>query len=359
MILKLFLFWRVGLLIVTFLGSVAFPVSSNGGLGAPTLTKDFDYWLSWAQWDGGHYFVIAQRGYQNFTDYAFFPLFPMLAKTGDIFLPGGLLLSGLIVSNLAFLLFLAVFHRYLYTNYGREISANAIFTYLFFPTTFFAVSYYTESLFLLLCALTFLFLNRKTLLFASLAVSAASLTRQIGIFLAIPVFYNYFSQTTRRISTKILIPVVSLFGFAVYLIYLFAQTNDPFKFLTVQSLWLREPNDPVTTIIGHLATALTTSQSFDFYMDLVLTILFLALLVAGIKKIPSSIWIFSMLAILIPASTGTLTSMSRYALASLGAFIILGDFLKDHPRFRAPVWSISLLLQAVLAARFINGYWVA
>lgn len=363
MILKLFLFWRIGLFLVTALGSILFPVAYNGGLGAPTLTKPFDYWLSWAQWDGGHLYNIAKRGYILDSDFAFFPLYPTAVKLLSELTPLNLLTAGLLISNLAFLTFLIIFYRYLKKRYSPKVALSSTITFLCFPTTFFAVAFYSEGPFLLLVVLAFYFLHEKRLLAASVFVSLAAVTRLVGITLIISILYNYLSSISFRlknISSKILIPAVSMFGIAAYSIYLASFTNDPFKFASSQAIWQRQASDPVSTIVSYFWTIVTNPATpFDQYLDLATTLIMLVILALGIKKIPSSLWIFSILVILIPASSGTLTSMPRYVLSSLGAFIIIGIFLKDHPKLQFPLWSASLFLQAILAVRFINGYWVA
>src|SRR3989338_3345947 len=301
MIVKLFTFWRLGLFLVTYLGSLVLPKIENGGLGAIGKGHTLNFWTSWAQWDGGHYFGIAESGYLLFSDYAFFPLFPFLVRVVNLLL-GNLILSGLIVSNIAFLIFLLIFFKVIKEKYSPKVAQLTIGTFLVFPTTFFAVAFYSEFLYIL----------------------------------------------------------VAPFGFIFYGLYLFFKVNDPFKFLTIQSSWERSVIDPITTFVSYIWVIATGQQRpINDYFDLALTLLFLAILILGRRKIPSSWWIFSMAVILLPASFGTLTSMPRYLLSSLGSFVIIAQYLKERPRLRIVLWSLSLFSQAVLATRFILGYWVA
>lgn len=361
-ILPLFIFWRLGLLLATYLGTKVVSPSYNGGLGAPTFTKNFDYWLSWAQWDGGYYFSIAQRGYLFIKDYAFFPLYPILIHYLEIF-GLGLLASGLIISNVSFIVFLIIFYKFLQENYSVDIAKNTVITFLAFPTTFFAVAYYSEGLFLMFAAATFLFLGEKKYLGVSITIILASLTRFAGSFLIVSFIYHYsksISFDIKKISSTILFVIFSAMGIFVYSLYQFYRLNNPIGFISTQTLWQREINDPASTIVGHIfMLVLNPNPHFDQYFDIAVTLLFLGLLIGGVKKIKSSLWIFSMLVILIPSASGTLTSMSRYALGSLGAFIVAGEILSRYPKLRSPIWAASLALQAILATRFITGYWVA
>lgn len=355
-ILNLFLLWRLGLLIITYLGSLTFPLVANRGLGAVDTARHFDFWASWAQWDGGHYYDIAQSGYNQPEDFAFFPLYPILVKITSSAAGFDNLTVGLLISNLAALAFLYLLSNLTKLRFNQKIAATTTITFLLFPTTFFTVAFYSESVFLLIVAVAFLTLWQKKYLLASVAISLASLTRGVGVFLIISAVYSSLS----RINSKILHLVPSVFGIALYMIYLAATTNDPLKFLNVQGLWQRTITDPVSTVVSYLWSLFTMqARPINDWLDLGFTLLFLMVLILGARKIPSSLWIFSMLAILIPASTGTLTSMPRYLLSSLGVFIIIGQFLEDKPRLKITFWTISLLLQIMFAVRFVNGYWVA
>ena len=363
MILKIFTFWRIGLFAITYLGAKAFPQVANGGLGAKNESQSFSYLLSWAQWDGGHYFEIAKNGYTDFTQYAFFPAYPVSIKVLDTLLPLNTLQTGLIISNICFLAFLYVFYHFLKKCYTSKTAINTLITFFCFPTTFFAVAFYTEGLFLLLAALFFYFLYQNKYQNAAIVIALASLTRFVGIFLILALFYKSFSAMklkTFKVKNVLIPYAISFVGILTYIVYLAKTTNNPLAFLAAQSNWQRTSTDPISTIIGSIWTIATNPNTPpDQYLDVVVTVSFIGILIAGIKKIPSSLWIFSMLVVLVPASTGTLASMPRYALSSLGAFIIIGNFLEKYPKLKTPLWAFMLMLQAILAVKFVNGYWVA
>lgn len=362
MIYKLFIFWRLGLLFITLIGSLIFSKIANGGPGTLASEKSFNYWNSLLQWDGGHYLAIAEFGYQDPQNYAFFPLYPLIIKTLSLVFENQVF-WGLFISNLALLLFLVCLFNIIKKKYSPVIAFNTIVSFLVFPTAFFTTTFYTESLFLLLVAISFYSIERKFFLLTAFSVSLASLTRPVGVTLTISVFYRYLSIikfNLKKINAKIIYPILSFSGISLYCLFLFTTTKDPIKFLGVQTSWGRFVSDPVTTIFFYYWTFLTSGiRPFMDYFDFSLTISFLIILAYGAKKIPSSLWIFSILVILIPASTGTLTSMPRYLLSSLGTFVIIGQLLQKNPQLKIPYWTLSLLLQIFLYIRFLNGYWVA
>jgi len=360
MIIKIFLFWRIGLFVITFLGSKIFPLMANGGIGAIGAGKSFDFLASWAQWDGGHYYHIAQSGYFGPNEYAFFPLYPALIKTASLFTFGDTLFAGLLISNIFFAVFLYVFYNLTSELHNKKTAYTATITLMLFPTTYFAVALYSEGLFLLIIALFFTQLLKKKYLNAALFIGAASMTRLVGITLSLSLALELLKETSlnlKKIAGKLLIILISLVPLLTYCAYLWSKFKDPFYFITVESTWHRQLTNPIKTIYEYAST-FQNNKPFNDNFDVFLTLFFLVVLILGRKKISAPIWIFSALAILIPASTGTLTSMPRYLLASIGTFIILGSYL-EAKKIKYIVWFISLLSQIALAIMFINGHWTA
>ena len=361
MILKIFILWRLGLLILSFWALMAIQKESVDVLALFSLEKDSKYVQSQIQWDGGHYLSIAKFGYLNSSDFAFFPLYPLIIKSLTA-VAGNEIFWGLLASNLSFFLFLVILNKFLTAKYSKKIAFNVFVTYLFFPSAFFATVYYSESLFLLLVSLFWYSMKKKQYLLGAVFISLASLTRVIGSFLIISFFYNYFSRakSSRSFSNKnIIYPFLSAAGIVIYMAYLFVSVGNPFEFHSAQALWGRQVTDPITVIISYAWSYLIEPKPLIDYLDYSLSLLFLIILILGRNKIQSSLWIFSMLTILIPISTGTFTGMPRYLLSSIGAFIIIGKYLEEKPFLKKPVWATSLALQIILYIRFLNGFWVA
>lgn len=359
MILKVFIFWRISLFALTYLGSIIFPKVANGGIGAIGPGKTFDFISSWAQWDGGHFINIARFGYFNPQEYAFFPLLPNLIRFVSIFTFGNLVLAGLIVTNVSFFAFLIIFHKLVKKKFGGQIANISIFTFLTFPTAFFGVAVYSESIFLLLACLTLYFLENKKLLAAAIASGLATATRLVGIFLVIPFITSLMSLRSAgwRRSNPLLLPL-SVSGLFLYSLYLYLKFGDPFYFSTMESVWHRSYVNPLSTIYSYL-TINIFNKPFNDYLDIVSTIGFIVILALGFRKIPKAWWFYSLLVVLVPASSGTLTSMPRYVLSAFPVFILLGIYLKDRLILKTITWGIFLVVQVALAIMFVNGFWTA
>lgn len=357
---KIFAIWRIGLFLLGVWGSILFQ-NIPSGLTLPQVQHEStDYIKALLQWDGGHYLSIAKFGYQFTSDFAFFPLYPLAIKILSS-LKGDEIFWGLFISNGSFLAFLLLLYNTISKKYSKKIAFNVFTTYLFFPTSFFATAFYSESLFLLLALVSIIAIDNKKNLLAAIFISLASLTRLVGSFLIISFFYkNLFSKNrTVRLKKRVIYPILSASGIALYALYLLLTVGNPFKFSSVQAIWGRETVDPLSTILSYIWTFLFELKNPIDYLDLLVTVSFLAILFLGIRRISPHLWIFSTLAILIPASSGTLTSMPRYALSAIGAFIILGIYLEEKPFLKIPFWTISLVLQIILYSRYLRGFWVA
>lgn len=130
--------------------------------------------------------------------------------------------------------------------------------------------------------------------------------------------------------------------------------------MSVQEYWERKVTLPTTTVGSYLIPMLSLSnRPMNDYFDLLVTIIFFVLLLTSVKKIPFSVWFFSFIVLLIPISSGTLSSMPRYVLSSIGTFIIIAMLLEKSKKLSIFIWLISLTLQTLLAVLFVNGYWVA
>jgi len=286
----------------------------------------------WANFDGVHYLMIAQNGYDGFGTQVFFPLYPLLINilTG---ITGNFLISGLLISNLSILLAAILLYR---------LTKN-IWSVLFlfaFPTSLFFGSVYTESFFLLLILLTF-------------SVSkwfgiAAGATRLVGIFSG----------------------PISWVGLAGYSLYLWWRFGQPLMFFSAQSAFGNSRATSFTSLISPFQVVYrylnifftANSTNLDYWVALLefgafilgLGILFI---LTWRRKIPKAYLIYSWLAFIIPIFSGTFSSLPRYLLSIFSIFI--GLSLIKNVRIKTGILLFFILLLGVLTAFFTRGYFVS
>ena len=75
--LLLFWGWKIVLTLISYFGLVFLPVSLPE-LHIGKAEVNTDYWIRWANWDGGHFRGIAENGYLHSFQVVFFPLYPVL-----------------------------------------------------------------------------------------------------------------------------------------------------------------------------------------------------------------------------------------------------------------------------------------
>src|SRR5438477_8148402 len=112
-VLPIYILLHLAFLILTYL-SALFII----GNFSPRTLRISTLWLAWFRWDSGHFTAIASNGYDVAWRTAFFPLFPLLER-GVAFLTHDPFIAGLIISNLAGLVWLVFF-----SGLGKEVLAG-------------------------------------------------------------------------------------------------------------------------------------------------------------------------------------------------------------------------------------------
>src|ERR1051326_3576994 len=188
-ILWLFVATRLLLVVATFLGFILFPVPPHVYPVKPVNMVGL--LNSWDHWDAVHYTQIAQFGYQNIYNTAFFPLFPLLIKGGALLIGNqGYIAVGMILSNLALLGAMFVLYQIAADMLGEQVGRRTLLYLCIFPTAFFFSAAYNESLFVLLTASAFLALRRQKWWLAGMLGFCAALTRSAGLLLVFPYLYE-------------------------------------------------------------------------------------------------------------------------------------------------------------------------
>jgi hypothetical protein len=368
-----------------FMGAGALAVSYLPGAdpaGDPLEPPGFlNYW---AHWDGAWYSEIATQGYgvRALESTAFFPLYPMLVKFGSA-LPGGPAVWGVLISLLC--IFFAMFFVYRIAEdlYGVRAAKVATLALAFFPTAFFLNAVYTEALFLALTAGTVWAARvRRNLLLAGLLGAFAAATRNLGVLLVIPLFFEWLRYRrefgVRGLAGLALVPA----GLAGYAIFLRERFGAPLVFAGQQSAyWERELTDPLTTVGRAWHTAgdglryvLDPSSLFlgspagpsleaSNTLNLVFLIFFLLLMLAGFAVLPPGLSLYAflivMLPVLTPAPEFPLMSLPRFVLGAFPIFLVLG-YLLSRSR---PALILYLLLSSglgvALTVLFTTWRWVA
>ncbi len=201
-ILIIFIGWRVAIFFITYFGLSTF---ANANLVEGTLSwpgPNLDYWIRWANWDGGHFRVIAENGYLP-QQTVFFPLYPILIK---VLMSLGFhsLWGGLIVSNICSVIALFFIYKLTLLDFSKEAAKKVIFAALIFPTSFYLGAVYSEALFLSLAASSIYFARKNSWLLAAILAGLASVTRLVGVVVIITILIEYLLKDDVQFKFKFL-----------------------------------------------------------------------------------------------------------------------------------------------------------
>lgn len=308
---------------------------------------------AWANFDGAHYTSIAKHGYGTYQ-YAFFPLYPLLIRVFSMLSGLPYEQSAVSLSHAAFFMGIILFWRYLEGSKGR---AWTVLFLLFFPTSFFFVSAYSESLFFALTSAVLLLMKRKQWLLAGVFAALASATRLVGVFLIFPLL------VARRWTAAALAPL----GLVLYMGYLWVIVRDPLAFFHVQPAFGAGRSGGAVIFLPqvlwrYVKIFLTVSPRTYAYHVAVLEIGAFALgaivlFAAWKRRYKPGILLYGIGALLLPTLTGTLSSMPRYILALFPLFTVFGATRSVSLKLVLLIVFFAMLVYAATA--FLQGHFLS
>jgi hypothetical protein len=214
----------------------------------------------------------------------------------------------------------------------------------------------------------------------------ATATRNVGIFLVVPLMFEWIAKggiREPRERWRGLYLAIAPSGLIVYMGYLWIKFGDPLLFYSSQKYWKREATGPLETATRAWATAVEgvntlrdpglwarpAAQNFadhleraNSFFNLAFLIFAVVVLLAGVRKLPLSLTIYSLLLIVPPALFGTpdvpLMGIPRYVLVAFPVFIVLGLLARRKLLFYG--WLIlSAMMSIILCALFVSWRFVA
>jgi len=293
------------------------------------------------RYDSGWYLSIIEDGYhlkgelgEVQSNINFLPLYPLLVKFLGSIINGGdiesMLFSGILLSNLFFLLSLIFIRKLIKTSgYSQEVSTRVIWYLCFFPTSFYLSSFYTEALFLFLSIILFYFAVKGKWLFVGLVGFLISITRVTGILAALSTAVFYMEKINwdfRKIRWNILWLGLAPIGLLTFLFGILHITGELFAPFTSQSAWNHVLSFPWTSIFSDL-----NFRPFITTIDQVLVISFIILSIISLIKLPSKAYgIYCLLSMSAFLFSGTILAASRYLLVLFPGIWLPGVWGKNR-----------------------------
>jgi hypothetical protein len=360
-----FLAVRVGLFVLSIAGVGIVPLppgqptSVPGWPADPVSTGLGNLFTATERQDALWFLRIAADGYRaDDLSAAFFPLYPMAVRA-LAWLPGiGTFASALLVSNAAFLGSLVVLHGIARLELEPDRAARAVRYAALFPTAFFLMAPYSESLFLLLVLATFWFARRDRWGLAALTGFGAGLTRSVGIVLPLALAFEAIrAPGVRTAAARLAIATAPALGTVLYLAAWWRWTGEPLAPLDVQHFWRPEASAPWSAFARGIDHAVRLGGWW--LVDAIIVVAALAILFAGARRSRASFTAYGLASLALPLFAmfpdRPFLSMPRFAAVLFPVTLVLARqrFLPD-----ALVTAVLAAGWGILAVLFMNWQYI-
>ena len=351
-------------------------------MSIPSKVDEFLHHLR--NFDGKWYYEISKHDYNNIFNklktqssehplaaYRFFPLYPYLMSIIN-YLVCNYTISGLIISNIAFFIFIIFLYKLTRFEFDDDIAFKTVFYASIFPSSFFLSVVYTESLFLALIVPSFYYARKQNWFVAGFIGIFAAMTRISGIFLTIPLFFEYMQQFCKSKNDVIRFRDhlnIQLLKNIIFKKHFWAICLIPLGFmLTLLNFW-RVSGNPLIFLEAHKAIGanylfaplkilneiLILPQLFLVYPF----ILLIGILIFKFKNIFDKPYFIYMALYFSLHLLHSHSSFIRYSLEIFPIFITLGYFANKNEIIDRLMTFTSSIFLTIFAVMFINGYWVA
>ena len=317
--------------------------------------------------DAVWYLRLADEGWStDDASAAFFPLYPLTVRAVAWILPGDDLLAALLVSNLAFLGALLALFALTAEAFGEGIARRAIVVAAIFPTSFFFLAPYTESLFLVLSILAFREARHDRWGRVAVFGALAALTRSVGILLVPALLLEAIRGHTggdrgraggrRALAPRIAGAAAIATGPLCWFGWWGIVHGNWLAPLDAQGFWGRELQPPWVSI----GRAVEFAWSYQSYWLLDLTIVGLAIagLALALPALRASETFYGAMSLLLPLvdpyADRPLLSVPRFAVVVFPALWGLSGVGLGR---KLPAWLVTSVLAsgwAISAVLFVN-----
>jgi len=318
----------------------------------------------WQRWDVIHYQRIAAQGYTDLESSVFPPLFPALTRVLAPALGGNHLLAALVFCNLSYLAALVIFYKLIQLDYEQDVARRATLYLSIFPTAFFFLVPYSESLFFLLVMLFFYTMRHRRWVAASVVAGLASFTRLQGLVLVVPLGYEWlrhvdFDPRRARRLALLILPVVLP---PVAFLWSRHLAGYPSLGSVLATYWHTTVGAPWQNFVNLTGLLVAHKASANDLLDIVITIPFLLLTLASMLKARVSYALYTAVTLLtltsMVYSDTPLMNLPRHWLLLFPTFIFMGVLGKRSYVHRCIVYSSAPLL-LLLTGMFVQWLWVA
>lgn len=326
------------------------------------------------RWDSEWYAGIAADGYDyngNPNDYqavVFYPLYPLISRFVATLLHVDIADGLLIVSNIAGFLGVLLVFKLVQEEFGNQLALGTVTCLSFFPTSLFLSGGYSEPLALVLILCCFLMLRKQCYLLAATFAGLALATRSTGIALLPAILWElvHGSKANYKPLYVLLCILLATSGLWIYATYLAFAFGHPMAFAEAQAAW-----HGTDGFISRLVSALKLQPFLRLRLDDPspagfdgwFFVLFLLLIPLAWRRLPASMVIFMVGALLLPylslsGGPAGFTSMARFGLLAFPAFVVMAEVCQRAAWLGLVLVGIFSAMLFMYSALFAQWYWV-
>ncbi len=336
----------------------------------------------WYRWDTGWYIYIAYEGYQqNDLMYAFPPLYPVLIRLVAM-LVGDYLFAALLISNLACIAFFILLYQRLESTFGHHRARWTLIVLAIFPTSYYLVAGYADSLGLALGLAAWASVDRQRYTRAGLLGTLAGLARPQMWVIVLPMLYSLwvrfwaenptislkhpaFRQTLLRWTGQEFGAVWALvgagLGTAVYL-FLPGLFGVALQELAWEVGWNSSFAFPGIGFINAISDVITNQATLLEILNIIGLSILLIGVVVGWKRLDWGNWLYMAGTVfvlsLILNERVHLEAMLRYMVHVYPIFLLLSGWIATNNRNRLTYYVLSGILSVLAVYLFTNWVWI-
>ncbi len=323
----------------------------------PTLATHF------ATWDGAHYLLISEIGYERGSpSCAFYPLWPYLIRGFAWLTIHDHFGTGLILANALSIAAFLLFHYFVEAHHGQRTADASLALLVAYPAALYFSLIYTESLFLFLSIVFFLFLFRDQFFRAAVVGFFLPLTKAVGLFCLFPLLY--YAWHKRKSPNTYLAFYGPALGYGCYFFTMYCATGNAFEGFQAQEFFPNQPSIAHIFDLPSFLLALFRPLSLHGMQDSAIDRGLFLLLIGSLYRIyrlNPVYFVYACLVGVIPALSSWFLSYTRNLMMCFPLFILYGTILAG-PERRPWLWAVLTLMAAVqvwFLLRYINFNWVA
>ena len=341
-VLALGIVFRCMSTLLSFGANVAFPLDAPQQFAV--VEPSHPFWDSFARYDSGWYWSIAQEGYRYIpgqpNTFAFFPLYPLLMRAGGELLGGDRLhyfQAGIAIAWIAFFLSMTMLYRLARLDVDEDAAHRAVLYATVFPFAFFYGMVYTESLFLLTIITSVYGFRRGQWALGSVAGALATSARVNGILIVPVLAYLAWQRAgadRRQQVYGALVVAGAGSGLAAYCVYTYMQTGSFLEWMSSIERWNYHPGgapwDPLVALARQLVR-----RPYEFLLEPnglydtlngTTAIAFAAAIPFVWRQLGAGYGLYMTLNLLLPLSSGEFEGLGRYCAVLFPFFIWIGTW---------------------------------